>query len=249
MIIPKDRKTMLPIGFTRKNEHTVCRNGFDSTFSNPEPFGNCQTFAMAYVNSLLAKHTKYLNTSTVVNYRPIAEEFIKFHVCANNKQQVIIDIHNTISNEDTINTIFGEHVVFKQPYRSTNGSSMCIYLLRIKGALDYVDKLIQLETENKQKEIERIISETGIIPEFKLPKYWFITPDTREEWDILNAHYKVNQSGWCKGFTYIGENDSCFNKIVGSKSDYNIKGFTEITFSEWELYVKTPKTELVDSPF
>ena len=248
MIIPKDRKTMLPIGFTRKTEHPICRNGSNSTFSNPEPFGNCQTFAMAYVNSLLAKHTRFFNTGTVVNYRPIAEEFIKYHICAGNKQQVIIDIHDTLSNKDTIDTIFGEHIVFKQPYRSTNGSSMCIYLLRIKGASDYVDKLIQLETENKQKEIERIISETGKSPEFKLPKYWFVTPETREEWDVLDKQYNFNIR-WGKGYTYVGENDSFFNKVVGSKSDSNIKGFTEITFSEWELCVKTPKTELVELPF
>jgi hypothetical protein len=233
MIIKKDRGTMLPIGFTRKADATLVRDGQKSTFAILEPFGNCQTFAMGYVNTLISQNCKYNSNEAIYNYYNIALEFVKYTSCTG-KRQVMIDIH-TGGYEKVIDHIFKDAIVFKQPYKSTNGSSMCIYLLLVQGAIDFVNKQDKIAIDAKQAEVERIISQTGIIPEFKLPEYWYVEAKNKEEWAVICKHYN-RQWTYYAGNCYVGKNDSYFNEYAKVNSS-EIIGFTALSFSEWETYV------------
>lgn len=243
MIIPKDRNTNYPLNYKVETTARMVKSSINNTttFAIPEPFGNCQTFAIGYANNIFANNLKpRLNNREIpeYDYYDIALDFIKYKLCAG-KLQVIIDIKANYEYTKIINTIFANHIVIEAPYTSTNTSQMCIYLLRIQGAVDYVSKIDKYRREKEQEELEKYILDTGSIPEFKLPTYWYVRMDTKEQYDLLARFYPKRRICFGIGYHYVGENDSNFITTVGKFATLPIEleGFTEISFSDWKSFV------------
>lgn len=246
-----DKNTRYPTGFNKKQcIYGTHVDNISSVYSIEEPFGNCQTFSVGYINHLFNKYQTNVNDRTktsdpfIYDYENIALSLLKFQFTSGKKLQVIIDIQDCEQYNQIINEIFKDHMVVKAPYISTNSNKMCLYLLKLEGAKNYI-----LNIEKKRADEARQLEEERIAklkasgqwkePDFKLPEKWYIKTTEESNDIVINWYFKQ------KSITYL-------DKSIGNyfTSDLNgwmftvnphtssyLNGYTEITFEQFEKYV------------
>lgn len=128
------------------------------------PTGNCQIFSIAQFNSLLVNlatnrhntskgrllpdktlNTKYYNDDNSFKYNICKKSLFKVlhKVVYNtgNKAIMLLDINDLKSYISAIDEIFKDQIITKQPYNSTNGSKMVLYLIKTETIRNYKDEI------------------------------------------------------------------------------------------------------------
>lgn len=108
------------------------------------PTANCQLFSLAQANNFFAnvKGVDLIKTLQLIGKT------------AGAKQIMLIDVNQSYFNK--VEELFKpENVIIKTPYLSTNGSNMCIYLLRMKFIYDYKDPIVEpVKTETNESYVK-----------------------------------------------------------------------------------------------
>lgn len=164
--IKRNESNGLPLGFENKYDFLVTRSEIFGHITIPDPFGNCQTFCARNINLVFQKYqTNKRNLSSdpwIYDLKEIAYFFIKAQMCASGKHQILIDIHDFTQYHNIVEELFKDNIVVKAPYTSTNGSKMCIYLLKLQGCINYINDVEKKEEEEAKRlaqiEKERLIA-------------------------------------------------------------------------------------------
>lgn len=91
---------------------------------NNNPFGNCQVYSVAHMGDILDPWNNYSKEDKLQYLKEINKKA--------KKPQLICDIYERLSTE--LEKLFTEEdIVFKQPYKSTNGSKMVMYLIKTQS--------------------------------------------------------------------------------------------------------------------
>ncbi len=223
-----------------------------------DPHANCQTFSIGSLNNAFVKYqtNKHDRTRTsdpfIFDYESIAYVFLKFQHMCGKKPQVLIDIHDFKEYHQIIDEIFKDNIVVKTPYLSTNNSKMCLYLLKLQGAKNYVENI---ETQRKleakrlaeEEKARKIASGEWKEPDFKLPEKWFIvaTKDTTDsilDWYCNLKGYKKTSMDKSPG-NYYTSSGRAWMYTAEPKENY-VKDHVELTFEQFVEHVFNKQEKL-----
>lgn len=150
----------------KSSGNDIYSNG--SSYVNIRPTGNCQLFLVSLFSTLLnslvlngdefirhqlyipnkkksgavKRNIEYYYSDFSKKYTYDEEAFTKImrSISTNitNKPLMLIDIKNLQQYTKFINTYFKGYIVSKQPYKSSNGSNMCIYILNMGAVIKHL---------------------------------------------------------------------------------------------------------------
>lgn len=122
----------------------------NTVVSDSAPTGNCQLYTVGYANNIFA-HDNPLQI-----FRKIQQSIMKNVALIDIKQNYCEKIDNLFKGTSGI--------ISKSPYTSTNGSRMCIYLLRTNVINDLGSRptLTSAEEEKKNAELKQMYHERAL---------------------------------------------------------------------------------------
>jgi hypothetical protein len=258
-----DTRTGYPKGFDVKGTEFIkaVEASSLSCFAIVSPHNNCQTFSIGTLDSVFIKYQTNLRTRTkstdpfLFDYESIAYTFLKFQKTCEGKHQVLLDIHDFDYYHQVIDEIFKDNIVIKAPYVSTNNTKMCIYLLKLQGAKNYIENIEKTRAIEKKRladeeKARKIASGEWKEPECTLPEKWYIITTEENNNLVLNWHFekiKITKTDYYDrsiGNYITNEGNGWIYSIKGREESHMPKHI-EITTEQFEKYVLNKDTFVI----